>query len=368
MDLTLSEDQRFLRDEARRLLASRAGSAQVRSVVESGAGIDADLWTLVAGELGWCAIGVPAETGGLGLGLTEQMLLLEAAGERLAPLPLWSTTCLAAPLLAGVGSDAARASLLPRIAAGEFPATLAAGPDLATGVTARAVPGGYVLDGAVPRVVDLAPDTLVLVPARLDGHLALFALLPGAGHGIRALSPLDPTRRMGTLALDGLLVPTDARIDAGGIDPLAAEAALAVALLGLAAEQVGAARGAMDLTLAYIGERVQFGRRIASFQAVKHRCAMLEVDYAEARSLLSGAAAAGPAQRLMEATGARALASDLLMRAAEEAIQLHGGVGFTWEYDPHLYLRRAQASRALLGAPEAQYARIAAHLLDGVLP
>lgn len=368
MGLTLSEDQRFLRDEARRLLASRAGPAQVRAVVDAGAGIDADLWKLVAGELGWCAIGVPAEACGLGLGPTEQVLVLEAAGERLAPLPLWSTTCLAAPLLDATGSDAARAALLPRIAAGEFPATLAAGPDLSNGVTARAVAGGYVLDGAVPQVVDLAPDTLVLVPARLDGNLALFALLPGAGHGIRALSPLDPTRRMGGLALDGLRVPADARIDAGRIDPDAAAAALAVALLGLAAEQVGAARGAMDLTLAYIAERVQFGRRIASFQAVKHRCAMLEVDHAEARSLLLGAAAADPARRLMEAAGARALASELAMRAAEEAIQLHGGVGFTWEYDPHLYLRRAQASRALLGTPEAQYERIAAHLMGGTLP
>lgn len=371
MDLVLTEVQRFIRDEARRLLADRCTSDKLRAVVESGTGLDAELWRTISGDLGWCAMTIPEADGGLGLGLTELVLLLEATGERLAAMPLWSTACLAAPLLM-VGADAqGQAAWLPRIAAGEIAATVAFGrldtddPFAAPTVTATRQGAGYVLDGLVPQVTDLVGAGLVLVPARLAGGLALFALEPGAGHEIRQLEKLDGTRQIGALRLDALALPDDARVDSGALSQGATDATLAVANLGLAAEQVGVARGAMDLTLAYIAERVQFGRTIASFQAVKHRCAMLEVDLAEVRSLVHGAAqTADPTQRLLEAAGARALASDLALRAAEESIQLHGGVGFTWDYDPHLYFKRAQASRALLGSPEQHFERIARQLLD----
>jgi acyl-CoA dehydrogenase len=184
------------------------------------------------------------------------------------------------------------------------------------------------------------------------------------GQAVQPLAGLDGTRQWGALHLDRVTVPAAARIDDGAA-PLALEHALAVAGLGLAAEQVGAARGVMDLTLAYIAERVQFGRTIASFQAIKHRCAALEADLAEARALVHGAAAStDPDAFALEVAGLRALAQDLLFRAAQEAIQLHGGVGFTWEYDPHLYFKRAKSDRALLGDPEAHLDAIAAHLLD----
>ncbi len=235
-------------------------------------------------------------------------------------------------------------------------------------VKATLVDGGYVLDGHVAHVVDLEAAELVLVPALFDGGLALFALEWGAGHEIRRLETLDATRQLGELTMRGLRLPASARIDASAFSSGMTKAAIATANLGLAAEQVGAARGVMDLTLAYISERVQFGRAIASFQAVKHRCARLEVDLAEARALIYGAAAnfsqAGAEEKLLEASGARALASDLLFRAAEESIQLHGGVGFTWEYDPHLYFKRAQASSCLLGSPEGHLETIARHVLS----
>ncbi|GIL01352.1 MAG: acyl-CoA dehydrogenase [Alphaproteobacteria bacterium] len=373
MDLQLTDDQRLIRQQAARLLADRAGPQQLRQTVAAATGFDAALWRTVARQLGWCAMTIAERHGGLGLSLTELSLVVEAAGERLAPLPLWSTACAAAPLLSAVATEEARAAILPRIAAGEIAATVAWGdlgaadPLAATPVTAVPANGGYLLDGLVTQVVDAEAADLVLVPARLAQGLALFALERGAGHETRQIETLDATRQIGALEMRGLRLSADARLDADGFTPRAAASAIATANLGLAAEQVGAARAVMDLTLAYVGERVQFGRVIASFQAVKHRCARLEVDLAEARAMVLGAAAnfanAEDDERLLEARAARALASDLLFRAAEESIQLHGGVGFTWEYDPHLYLKRAQAVSALLGSADRHLEAIAEHLL-----
>lgn len=373
MDLALTDDQRFIRQEARRLLADKSSSQAVRRTIEDGTGFDAALWTTIAGELGWCAMAVPEEHGGLGLGLVELMILMEALGERLAAVPFWSTACVAAPLLMAVGSEEARARHLPDLASGRTAATVAwerldaARPLWAAQITAIAQADGYRLDGKVGQVVDLEAADLVLVPAMFDGGQALFALPRELGYETRRLDTLDSTRQIGELTLRGLQVPAVCRVDADGIDASAALGAIATAQLGLAAEQVGAARGVMDLTLAYVSERVQFGRTIASFQAIKHRCALLEVGLAEARAMVYGAAAslagASAEDRLVETSGARMLASELLYRASEEAIQLHGGVGFTWEYDPHLYFKRAQAACSLLGSEEQHLEVIAAHVL-----
>jgi alkylation response protein AidB-like acyl-CoA dehydrogenase len=366
--MNLSADQLFMRAEARRLLATQAGSAQLRKAIEAG-GFDRDLWKSVAGELGWCAVAIPESAGGLGLGVMELVLLAEEAGRRLAPIPFWSTACLAAPMIAALAGDR-RDELLGRIAGGAATAVALDLGAVEPVPTIRASAGGegYVLDGSVVAA-DLPSAEIVLVPADIGGDLALFVL--EAGEQVRALHSLDLTRPFGRLQLDGHRVPASARIDDGeGLDRARLAEGLSQPLLttklGLAAEQVGAAQGALDLTLAYISERVQFGRTIASFQAVKHRCAALVVDIAEARSLLYGAAAgldAGSPEAELEITAAGVLATEALFRAAEEAIQLHGGVGNTWEYDPHLYLRRAQASAALFGAAEDRLETIAARLL-----
>lgn len=363
----------MIRDEAARLLADRSGSEDVRRAVASGAGFDSALWSTIASELGWCGMAIPEQYGGLGLGLTELVLLMEATGQRLAAVPLWSTACVAAPLLLVAANERAKTKLLPAIASGDITATVAWGelgaahPLETTDIVATPDASGYILDGRVAQVVFLEAADVVLAPALIGDQLALFALERDCGYGVRRLDTLDATRQIGELTLAQLHVPTDARIDIAPLDDQSIASALAAANLGLAAEQVGAARGAMDLTLAYITERVQFGRTIASFQAIKHRCARLEVDLAEARALIHGAAArfsAGDQDNLaLEAAGARTLASDLLFRAAEESIQLHGGVGFTWEYDPHLYFKRAQASWPMLGAPDAQLEQIAMALL-----
>jgi acyl-CoA dehydrogenase len=360
----------MIRDEGARFLAERASSEKLRALIESGARWDAALWASIATELGWCAIAIPEDDGGLGLGATEVVVLMELAGARLAAVPLWSTLCLATPLLLETVESEARARLLGRIAAGEIAVAVALGdPGAADGgastVSARAEDGGFVLDGNVARVIDAEAAEVILVPATMaDGTTGLFALEGDMGQEITPLKTLDATRPVARLSLSGVTVPGDARVDSGG---LAAAAALARALdfagLGLAAEQIGAARAVMDLTLAYISERVQFGRTIASFQAIKHRCAALEVDMAEARALAYGIAADFDAASPEDIAGLRVLAGDLARKAAREAIQMHGGVAITWEYDPHFYFKRAQATGALLGARDTHLDRIAARLL-----
>lgn len=376
--LEFTPDQQMIREEAQRFLREQSSSEAIRRVVDTGTSHDAVLWNSISRELGWCAMAIPEEFGGLGLGATEVAILMELTGARLACVPFWSTVCLAAPLLQSAGSEEAKVKYLGAIAAGEMAVTVAyadlsvADPAATVAVKAIRAGGGYSLAGKVAQVIDLEVADVVLVPAGLeDGTTALFALTRDSGQVVTPLKVLDATRSIAALELT-LEVSAESRIDDAGVSAEQFQRALTFANLGLAAEQLGAAQGALDVTLAYIAERVQFGRTIASFQAIKHRCAKLVVDVAETRSLVFGAAqgvgTSGAVESALEIAGARVLASDLQFRAAEEAIQLHGGVGFTWEYDPHLYFKRAQASAALLGAREAQLDRIAASVFaDGGL-
>lgn len=365
--MTLTADQMMIQTEAARFLAERAPRDAVRTVIEAGTGSDAALWSAMAGELGWCAMAIPEELGGIGLGVSELVLLLEQTGMRLAPVPLWSTTCLAAPLLVALGAS----DTLARIASGEIAATLALGdPGAVDGglpsVMATKVADGYHLSGDVAAVIDAAAADLILIPAQLDGDVAVFAVERDAV-ALRDLPVMDATRPMAALSLD-VTLSAEARLDQGGLAPQILAQVLDTARLGLAAEQIGAAAGVIALTQDYIAERVQFGRTIASFQAIKHRAALLQVGLAEARALLWGAAAGfetRPApERSLEIAALKALADDLARKAASEAIQMHGGVAMTWEYDPHFYFKRAQASAVLLGQADAHLDRIAAALLD----
>lgn len=365
MNLELSPDRIFMRDEARRLLAERCDPAARRRAAEAG-GFDAGLWRTI-GELGWCAVAIDEAAGGLGLGAMELALLSEECGRRLAPVPFWPTACLAVPLVSALAAEPARGRLLSRIAAGEA-ATAALDLSAATAagaVCASAEKDGesWRLRGKIGGVPDLPTARIVLVPARtVGGTIALF-LLERDGEGPSAPG-FDLTRPVADLDLDALASSVSLLAEDIAIERL--DRALLTARLGLAAEQVGTAQGALDLTLAYIAERVQFGRTIASFQAVKHRCAALLVAISEARSLLHGAAAsldAGEAHAAAEIEALGALAADVAFRAAEEAIQLHGGVGNTFEYDPHLYLRRAQATSFLFGTAAQKLEKVAAGIL-----
>ncbi len=383
MDFALTADQEKIRDTAESFLRGASDSAAVRAAMETPAGYDPQLWKHLGQELGWCATHIPEKYGGLELGWVEVALLMEQMGRRLLCAPFFATVCLAATALMEAAAESARSRYLQEIAAGRLTATIAfaeSGIDWRTdavGATARRVGDGYLLDGSFRHVPDGAHASLLLAPAILaparasgDDAVALFAI-PADCPGMSRipLKTIDATRRLAEVKLAGVRLASDALIGEGArvTEGLARTAALAA--IALAAEQLGGAQQCLDMTLAYINERVQFGRQIASFQAVKHRCALMMVQIEAARSAVYGAAcvaASAPATGAlaMESACAKTLASEAFFFCAQEAIQLHGGVGFTWEYDPQLYFKRAQAGSSWLGAPDALRERIAASMLD----
>ncbi len=373
MNLALTEDQILIRDAAETFLADVSTSAAVRAAMESAAGYDEDVWQRIGAELGWCALAIPEDCGGLGLGPVELTLVLEQMGRRLLCAPFFSTVCLAANLLNETAVTAARERFLGAIAEGSLSATAPLPSSLDwrdAAAELEAVPDGdgWKLNGHVARVPDGANVTWLFLPAKLPGggH-GLFAVRnDDEGLAIQQLNGWDQTRRFARLDLEGVAAD---RID----DPQrfgdGLRRAAALVRLYLAAEQLGGAQTCLDLTVAYTATRKQFGRVIAAFQAVKHRCALMMVRVEELRSAVAGAAAVAASgadtPRLeMETAMARALGADSFFWCAQEAIQLHGGVGFTWEYDPQLYFKRAQASSHWLGNSDALRARIAEGVID----
>ncbi|WP_063551779.1 acyl-CoA dehydrogenase family protein [Burkholderia territorii] len=384
MDLALTDEQAMIRDAAADVLAERSASADVRRALEQSAGRDDALWAALAGELGWNALALPEAAGGLGLGAIEQTLLMEQLGRRVACVPYFPTACLAATALASCSDAPLAAGWLAKIAEGACSATLALPFELPAGagrlpVVAEEAAGGYALSGTIEQVIDGARADLLLIPARIANEgqsIGLFAIDVATAPGLRItpLDTLDATRPIARIVLDEIRVNRDALFAGGTVASQVLERAAWFAALALAAEQLGGAQQCLDLTLDYTGQRVQFGRAIASFQAVKHRCAQMMVLIESARSAVLGAAHAWDAQAGGVAPGAalrgdiaaaKAAANDAYAFCAQEAIQLHGGVGFTWEYDPHLYFKRAQASLAQFGSTPQLLEWIACHAIDG---
>ncbi|KWF89864.1 acyl-CoA dehydrogenase [Burkholderia diffusa] len=384
MDLALTDEQAMIGDAAADVLAERSASADVRRALEQSAGRDDALWAALAGELGWNALSLPEAAGGMGLGAVEQTLLMEQLGRRVACVPYFSTACLAATALAGCSDAPLATGWLAKIAEGACSATLALPFELPAGagqlpVVAEEAAGGYALSGTIEQVIDGARADLLVIPARIANEgqsTGLFAIdvATASGLTITPLDTLDATRPIARIVLDEIRVSRDARFAGGAVAAQVLERAAWFAALTLAAEQLGGAQQCLDLTLDYTGQRVQFGRAIASFQAVKHRCAQMMVLIESARSAVLGAAHAWDAEAGGAAPGAalradiaaaKAAANDAYAFCAQEAIQLHGGVGFTWEYDPHLYFKRAQASLAQFGSTPQLLEWIARHAIDG---
>lgn len=370
MDFVLTEEQTMICDAARDFLGEASDSRAVRAAMESEAGFDPAVWQQMATELGWCATPIAEDDGGLGLGPVELALILEQMGEHLLCAPFFATVCLAANLLQAVGDREARAQFLPGIAEGRL---IASAPLPSTGdwtadrLTARRDGGGWVLEGNCPRVPDGAAAQWLFLPATVEGEgqPGLFAVAQEAvGLWVQPLETWDATRRFASVSLksvDARRCDDAARVGEG------LRRSLALARLYMAAEAVGQAQRCLDLTVAYTAERKQFGRPVGGFQAVKHRCAEMMVSCEAARSAVYGAAAvaAGDADTPTLATEcamARVVAGEAGFYCAAQAIQLHGGVGFTWEYDPQLYFKRAQAASHWLGDSRAVRAEIAANL------
>jgi alkylation response protein AidB-like acyl-CoA dehydrogenase len=369
MNFALTEDQAMIREAAQSFLADASGSAAVRSAMATESGYDPALWEQIGSELGWCGTAIPEEYGGLGLGPVELALIFEQAGRRLLCAPYFSTVGLAANVLLNLCGEAARKRFLPDIAAGKLKLSVPlAGEDwAATALRVRADGKGWILDGQCPRVPDGASADWLLVFAKVQEQLGVFAVERAApGVKLQSLPTWDQTRRFAAVEFGGSVAE---RLDESGCSAEALLCSAALARLAIAAEQLGGAQQCLDLTVEYVAQRQQFGRAIASFQAVKHRCAEMMVRVEALRSAVYGAAACAagtPPVSVLdpECAMARALAADTYFFCAQEAIQLHGGVGFTWEYDPQLHFKRAQAGSHWLGGAEAMRERIARAVLN----
>jgi alkylation response protein AidB-like acyl-CoA dehydrogenase len=374
VNFAFTEEQEELRAFARSFLADHSSSEQVRRAMESELGFDTEVWKRIGAELGWPSVIVPEAYGGIGLGYVELVALMELTGESLLCAPFFSSIALGANALLVAGSEAQKQEHLPGIAEGQTLATLAVTEEggrwdaNGIGSVARSDGGEVVLSGAKRYVIDGHSADLLVVAARAEGSrgeegVSLF-LVPGDAPGLsrHALPTMDPTRRQAELRLEDVRVPVDARLGEEGAEWPALAKILDLATVALAAEQVGGAQRCLDMAVAYAVEREQFGRAIGSFQAIKHKCAdmLLRVESARSAAYYAGCVAAEDRDELpMAASLAKAYCSEAFFHCAGQNIQIHGGVGFTWEYDPHLYFKRARATEQYLGEPSWHRERIA---------
>ena len=364
MDFAFNDEQQELRGAARSFLADHSGSEQVRKAMQSELGFDSEVWGQIGAELGWTSVSIPEEYGGLGLGYVELVALLEIMGESLLCAPFFSSVCLAANAVLAAGSEDQKRELLPSLAEGQRTGTLAYTEasgrwDLDAIATTAARQGDeFILSGHKRFVPDGHSADLLVVAARSEGSegregISLFALpAETAGISRQALPTMDQTRRQADIHLENVRVPATALLGEEGASGPALEKTLSLAAVALSAEQVGGAQRCLDLTVSYAKERVQFGRPIGSFQAIKHKCAdmMVKVESARSAAYYASCIAAEDGDELATvASISQAAASDAYFECAADALQIHGGVGFTWEYDIHLYFKRARSSAVFLG-------------------
>jgi len=362
MALGVTAEQDELRDSVRRFLADRAPLTKVRELMETEDGLDRAVWDQVGAQLGLLGLAIPEEYGGGGFTFAEQAIVLEELGAALYGGPYLASGVLAATALLASTDEGARRDLLPGIASGETIATLAFTEDdgswdpAAIRLSATKAGDGWRLVGHKSFVLDGGTAGLLLVLAVADGGLSLFAVDAGAvGLGRTVLPTLDQPRKLARLELDG--VP-GRLIGATGDAAPVMDRVLDVAAIALAAEQLGGAQRALDMAVEYSKVRHQFGRPIGSFQALKHRMADLLLEVESLRSAVNYAATAvaeNSEETPVVASLVKAYASETYFHVAAENIQIHGGIGFTWEHDAHLYFKRAKSSELFLG--DATYHR-----------
>lgn len=371
MDLELDDEQRALVDSVRSVLGSSWPVASLRACVEEGLGAD-DLWsTMVA--LDWPALCIPDDAGGMGYGPVEAVLIHEGCGRAVAAGPFLATTALFAPVVLAVGTDEQVRRWLPGVARGHLTATAALGELRSPGgPTVDATPsgGGWVLNGIVRSVIEADRVSSIAVPvATADGITV--AVVPIEAARVEPIRSVDASRGLANVSFDAVAVDHDAMLGEPG-DPSAGPAldrAVDHAVTALAAELVGTSASILDITLEHARQRQQFGVKIGSFQALKHRLADCFIELEAARSsvrVASIALAAGDERRAVAASSAMAMAGDAARRITSEGIQILGGIGFTWEHDVHLFIKRALSSSVLLGSPEVHRQRVAG--LIGLVP
>jgi alkylation response protein AidB-like acyl-CoA dehydrogenase len=377
MDFAFSEEQDEFRGVVRRFLEERWSSAEVRKLAETPAGFDRGIWKQMAEEIGLHGLALPEAYGGQGFGFIELGIALEEMGRRLAGGPFLASAVIAAHAIQLAATAAQRDALLPGLASGETIATLAvleaSGRQDADGIaaTCRRDGDGWCVTGRKIAVLDAQNADLLVVAAREAGSRGeagvslLVVRADAAGVTVKPADGLDLTRKLGEVELvDATATPLG---DAGAAWPALART-LDFAAIAVAAESVGATARCLEMAVDYAKSRIQFARPIGSFQAIKHKTAevMLELESARSAAYWSWWVAAQPevtAADLAEAASvAKATCNDAFLRAAAENVHIHGGVGFTWEFDCHLYYRRAKTSEFLFGDPLWHRARIAAQL------
>jgi alkylation response protein AidB-like acyl-CoA dehydrogenase len=364
MFFAFTEEQEELRRSARRLLETASSTREVRAAMVTVRGFDDNLWRRLGEELGFTSLVVPEAYGGAGLGFVELAAVMEEMGRALLCAPFFATVCLGASAVLTGGTEEQKREILPGIAAGRTTAALAFSPPSGrwdapgSGVTYAPRGTAYELSGASSFVIDGHSADLVLVVARpstapIDGVPSIFvvsAATPGLER--RALTTMDMTRKQAEVTLRQVRVPASALLGGADTGSQTLARTLDLAKVALAAEQVGGAQRCLDMSVEYAKTRVQFGRPIGSFQAIKHKLAdmFVEVESARSASYYAAWAAAHSDEELPAAAAmAKAFCSDAYFHVAAETIQIHGGVGFTWEHDAHLFFKRAKSSETLFG-------------------
>ncbi|HEX2274097.1 MAG TPA: acyl-CoA dehydrogenase family protein [Acidimicrobiales bacterium] len=358
-----AEEHEELRAAVRELLADISPPTEVRRLMATAEGLDPVAWKRMA-DLGLLGLAVPARHGGSGLTLREAAAVFEETGAALLCAPLFATVALATNVLLCAGDDEAAAAFLPPIVAGEWVATVALGEGGEDATRAEpAAAGEYLLHGHMSQVLDGATAHLLLVVARAPRGTGVFAVRGDAAGLTRTpLVTMDQTRKQAGVRFDA----TPARlVGRQGLAPDVVRAALDRAAVALAAEQLGGARRCLQMAADHACRRLQFGRPVGSFGAVKHELAGVLVDVEAATSVVRSAAWTAvhrPDDLPVAAAVARAWCSGAYRRAAACNIQVHGGIGFTWDHDAHLHFKRATSSALLLGGPAAPREAVARHL------
>ncbi len=363
MNFDFSEEQLFIRDQARNFLAQECPAELVRSSLESDQPFDAGLWQQIV-DLGWTGIAIPEDNGGLGLGYLELCMIAEELGRSLAPVPYSSSVYLATEALKTWGSDAQRNDYLPRLAAGDIRGTLAHAEGMGKTSVAAHVADGKLSATKLPVPDGDSADFAIVTAHNASGELDLYiADLHASGVARTPIQTVDPSRSQAQLTF------TEAPVEVlGGATHGAQTLAelLDRAAVLIAFEQTGGCQAAMDMGIAYTKERYAFGRPVASFQAIKHKFADMYValELARANSYYGAWALSSDAPDLaLAAATARVSATDAYYLISKENIQAHGGMGFTWEFDCHLYYRRAHLLASMIGSQPQWKDELASRLL-----
>jgi alkylation response protein AidB-like acyl-CoA dehydrogenase len=366
--MVMTEELLELRRVVRDFLSEVSPETEVRRLMDTAEGYDREVWARVCGELGLAGLAVPEEYGGSGYGPVEVGVVMEELGRTLACLPFLSTAVLATTALLLCDDEAVRKELLPGVVVGEVLATVAVAErsghwrrdEIRTAATRT--PGGWQLSGEKLFVLDGCTADVLLVLARHDESALSLFLVAGEAATRDAMTTLDPTRKQARLVLDGTPARLVGRENEGWE---VVRGVLDAAVVALAAEQVGGAQRCLDMAVDHAKSRRQFGRAIGSFQAIKHRCADMLVGVSGARSAAYyglWAASQAPDELPVAAQLAAMWCSDAYVFAAGENVQVHGGMGFTWEHMAHLYVRRARSSQLLFGDPVRHREQLAQHL------